>query len=139
MRVVYGIAVSPQDDKYISVAEAALDGMARAANPGGFHSDLWVLCYIPRITKLTIYAVKYLPYAQKLWVAICTYLSIYRTWVPGAGFKIKARYWRKAVMEMRDAPFKTVLESIVGLTTAAFNRSSLLNPHRKLEQRAPVL
>jgi len=42
-------------------------------------------------------------------------------------------------MEMRDAPFKTVLESIVGLTTAAFNRSSLFDPRRKLEQRAPVL
>jgi len=53
--------------------------------------------------------------------------------VPGAGFKIKARYWRKAVMEMRDAPFKTVLESIVGLITAAFNRSSLFDPRRKLE------
>jgi len=83
--------------------------------------------------KLTIHAVKHLPYAHQLWVAMCTYLSIYRTWVPGAGFKIKARYWRKAVMEMRDAPFKTVLESIVGLITAAFNRSSLFDPRRKLE------
>jgi len=44
MRVVYGIAVSPQDDKYISVAETALDGMARAANPGAFFVDFIPIC-----------------------------------------------------------------------------------------------
>jgi len=44
MRVVYGIAVSPQDDKYISVAEIALDGMARAANPGAFFVDFIPIC-----------------------------------------------------------------------------------------------
>lgn len=44
MGVVYGIKVSPQDDKYISVAETALDGMARAANPGAFLVDLIPSC-----------------------------------------------------------------------------------------------
>lgn len=44
MRVVYGIAVSSQDDKYISVAEIALDGMARAANPGAFFVDFIPIC-----------------------------------------------------------------------------------------------
>jgi len=124
MRVVYGIVVSPQDDKYISVAEAALDGMARAANPGAFFVDFIPICeccYIPHITKLTIYSVKYLPYANQLWAAICAYILIYRTWMPGAGFKVKARYWRKAVMEMRDAPFKTVLEGIVGLSLLQYS------------------
>jgi hypothetical protein len=44
MGVVYGIEVSPQDDKYISVAEHALDGMARAANPGAFLVDIIPSC-----------------------------------------------------------------------------------------------
>ncbi|KXN85117.1 O-methylsterigmatocystin oxidoreductase [Leucoagaricus sp. SymC.cos] len=79
MGVVYGIKVSPHDDKYISVAETALDGMARAANPGAFLVDI-----IPSL--------RYVP-----------------SWMPGAGFQIKARRWRQAVMEMRDAPFETVL------------------------------
>lgn len=36
-----------------------------------------------------------------------------RSWMPGAGFKIKARHWRNAVMEMRDAPFESVLKALV--------------------------
>ncbi|XP_006456136.1 hypothetical protein AGABI2DRAFT_227934 [Agaricus bisporus var. bisporus H97] len=82
MGVVYGIDVSPKDDRYISVAEIALDGMARAANPGAFMVDI-----IPSL--------KYVP-----------------SWMPGAGFQSKARFWRNAVMEMRDAPFKKVLKSL---------------------------
>ncbi|KAJ3565313.1 hypothetical protein NP233_g7709 [Leucocoprinus birnbaumii] len=82
MRVVYGIKVSPHDDKYISVAETALDGMARAANPGAFLVDIFP-------------SLKYVP-----------------AWMPGAGFQVKARRWREAVMEMRDAPFEFVLKAI---------------------------
>jgi hypothetical protein len=44
MGVVYGIDVSPKDDRYISVAETALDGMARAANPGAFMVDIIPSC-----------------------------------------------------------------------------------------------
>ncbi|KAF9447473.1 cytochrome P450 [Macrolepiota fuliginosa MF-IS2] len=91
MSVVYGIEVSPHDDRYISVAETALDGMARAANPGAFLVDL-----IPSL--------KYVP-----------------SWLPGAGFQVKARRWKKAVMEMRDAPFETVLKALkVGTASPCF-------------------
>jgi hypothetical protein len=44
MGVVYGIKVLPHDDSYISVAEEALDGMARAANPGAFLVDIIPSC-----------------------------------------------------------------------------------------------
>lgn len=33
--------------------------------------------------------------------------------MPGAGFKIKAREWKKAVMDMRDAPFASVQAALV--------------------------
>lgn len=63
----------------------------------------------------------------------------YRAWMPGAGFQVKARYWRKAVMEMRDGPFEFVLKAVVGsLTTVASSRSLLFDPLRRLEQRIPV-
>jgi len=44
MQIVYGIAVSPQDDKYISVAEIALNGMAEAASPGAFLVEFIEIC-----------------------------------------------------------------------------------------------
>lgn len=34
-------------------------------------------------------------------------------WVPGASFQRKAREWRKAVMEMKDAPFATAVKDFV--------------------------
>ncbi|KAF8634038.1 hypothetical protein AX17_004303 [Amanita inopinata Kibby_2008] len=82
MSVTYGITVSPKDDRYITVAEKALEGMAKAANPGAFLVEV-----IP--------ALKYVP-----------------EWFPGAGFKKKAREWKRAVMEMRDAPFAEVAKGL---------------------------
>ncbi len=34
-------------------------------------------------------------------------------WVPGASFKHKAREWRRAVTQMRDAPFATTIQEMV--------------------------
>ncbi|KAJ3769540.1 cytochrome P450 [Lentinula raphanica] len=78
MNVVYGIELQDQDDHYITVAETALDGMAKAANPGAFLVDIFPFF-------------KYVP-----------------SWMPGAGFKRQAASWRKSVLQMRDAPFEEV-------------------------------
>ncbi|KAG6855532.1 hypothetical protein H0H87_001515, partial [Tephrocybe sp. NHM501043] len=82
MNVTYGIHIAPKNDRYITIAEKALGGMAEAANPGAFLVDL-----IPFL--------KHVP-----------------EWVPGAGFQRKAREWKAAVYEMRDAPFETALRAI---------------------------
>ena len=39
MGISYGITVAPKDDRYITVAEKAMDGMAKAASPGAFFVD----------------------------------------------------------------------------------------------------
>ncbi|GLB41181.1 putative cytochrome p450 [Lyophyllum shimeji] len=82
MNVTYGIKIVPKNDRYITIAEKALAGMAEAANPGAFLVDL-----IPFL--------KHIP-----------------EWVPGAGFQRKAREWKDAVYEMRDAPFEAVTAAI---------------------------
>jgi len=40
MGVVYGITVAPENDHYITIAEKALEGMSKAANPGEFLVDI---------------------------------------------------------------------------------------------------
>ncbi|TFK64565.1 cytochrome P450 [Pluteus cervinus] len=82
MNVIYGIHIAPDDDKYINIAEKALEGMAKAAQPGAFLVDL-----IPWL--------KYVP-----------------AWIPGAGWKRQARDWKTAVLEMRDLPFEYVREAL---------------------------
>ncbi|KAH7909414.1 cytochrome P450 [Hygrophoropsis aurantiaca] len=78
MNVVYGIEIAPRNDRYIDIAETALDGMAKAAAPGAFLVDI-------------------LPFLKHV-----------PNWMPGAGFKQKAAFWKKAVLEMRDLPFQAV-------------------------------
>ena len=36
-----------------------------------------------------------------------------REWMPGAGFQRKAREWKEAVYEMRDAPYATARQALV--------------------------
>ncbi|KAH7922734.1 cytochrome P450 [Leucogyrophana mollusca] len=78
MNVVYGIQIAPRNDRYIDIAEVALDGMAKAAAPGAFLVDIFP-------------SLKHVP-----------------DWMPGASFKRKAAAWKKAVLEMRDLPFQAV-------------------------------
>ncbi|KAG6873811.1 hypothetical protein C0992_008410, partial [Termitomyces sp. T32_za158] len=82
MNVTYGIQIAPKNDRYIEIAEKALAGMAEAANPGAFF-------------------VEFLPFLKHV-----------PEWVPGAGFQRKAREWKAAVYEMRDAPFETAMRAI---------------------------
>jgi len=40
MGVTYGIPITSTEDRYITIAEKALGGMAKAASPGAFLVDL---------------------------------------------------------------------------------------------------
>ncbi|KAG5651496.1 hypothetical protein H0H81_008468 [Sphagnurus paluster] len=51
-------------------------------------------------------------------------------WAPGAGFRRKAREWKKAVREMRDAPFETTMDAIKEGTASP---SFVLNLFQELE------
>ncbi|KAF8154807.1 cytochrome P450 [Crassisporium funariophilum] len=91
MGITYGITIAEKEDQYIAIAGKALEGMAKAASPGAFFVD-----FIPML--------KYVP-----------------AWVPGASFKRKAHEWRNAVIEMRDAPFATVVNALrVGNAVPSF-------------------
>ncbi|KAN0082680.1 Cytochrome P450 [Tylopilus felleus] len=97
MNVIYGIAISPKADRYIEIAEKALEGMAKAAAPGAFLVDV-----IPWL--------KYVP-----------------AWMPGAGFQKKAANWKKYVLEMRDAPFAAVQKALDAGTASPCFVTHLMN------------
>jgi hypothetical protein len=42
MKVIYGLDVADENDRYITIAEQALDGMAKASSPGAFLVDILV-------------------------------------------------------------------------------------------------
>lgn len=101
MNVTYGIQIADHDDTYITVAETALDGMAKAAHPCAFLVDIFPICKCANLGMpplIVLFLVKYVP-----------------NWMPFSGFKEKAREWRTAVLQMRNAPFEAALGAMVKL------------------------
>ncbi|KAF8586652.1 cytochrome P450 [Ramaria rubella] len=77
MEVTYGFNVRP-GDRYLEVAEKAMEAMAEAGVPGAFLVDILpILKYVPE-------------------------------WMIGAGFKKKARQIRVVATEVAEAPFSAV-------------------------------
>ncbi|TFK34708.1 cytochrome P450 [Crucibulum laeve] len=106
MSVIYGISIAPQNDPYVNMSEKALDGMTKAANPGAFLVDL--------VPLLLIY---------------------YSAWFPGAGFQRKAYEWKKACLEMRDAPFDYVHRALKsGRASSCFVTNAISNLDTKEPQ-----
>ncbi|KAF8994706.1 cytochrome P450 [Cyathus striatus] len=91
LSTTYGINVKSVDDRYIRLAEEGIDPLNQALIPGTFLVDTFPL-------------LKYVP-----------------AWFPGAGFKRKAREWRRAARGMVDIPFEDTKAAIKkGTANASF-------------------
>ncbi|KAJ7803823.1 cytochrome P450 [Mycena olivaceomarginata] len=101
MDVTYGIDVRSSDDQYISIAEEAMHGLSVASIPGAFLVD-------------TIPALRFVP-----------------GWVPGTGFKLKAKAWRKVTRALQEVPFTETKRNIaMGAARTSFTSLNL----RSLEE-----
>lgn len=83
MSIAYGIDTRENDDPYITMAEAGVTPLLKALRPGAFLVDFFPV-------------LKYVP-----------------EWMPGAGFKKKAKTWRKSAEGMINLPFETTKRNIV--------------------------
>ncbi|KII84574.1 hypothetical protein PLICRDRAFT_179390 [Plicaturopsis crispa FD-325 SS-3] len=73
--IAYGIKVQPDNDPYVRTADLAMEALSEAGSPGAF--------YVESLPFL-----KYVP-----------------EWMPGAGFKRKAREWHMIADDMFNIPF----------------------------------
>lgn len=80
MKRVYGHTVSDNNDPYVRLVEEASQSTSEAAVPGAFLVDLFP-------------SLKHVP-----------------EWMPGAGFKTKAKEWRKLSQAMINVPYDMVKE-----------------------------
>jgi len=82
METLYGIPVDSFDNKYATIAEAAIEGLVECGIPGSFLVDLFpILKHVP-------------------------------SWVPGASFQTKALKWRKAASRLLEVPINSVKSSM---------------------------
>ncbi|KII84582.1 hypothetical protein PLICRDRAFT_117752, partial [Plicaturopsis crispa FD-325 SS-3] len=91
MDITYGIKVDPKGDPRIEMAKLVVDALGEAASPGAFYVESFPF-------------LKHVP-----------------EWMPGAGFKRKAREWHLVADEMYNKPFNTTKEDIArGVSTPSF-------------------
>ncbi|KAL1937769.1 hypothetical protein VTO73DRAFT_12922 [Trametes versicolor] len=108
MKIVYGLEVADDDDKYVMIARRALDVFNYFMVPGRFLVDsLPVLRHVP-------------------------------SWFPGAGFKRKAKVWRKDVLALRNVPFEAVMDNVANGNTQSCIATSLLGKRAQLDGEAGV-
>jgi hypothetical protein len=83
MSITYGIAVKEYDDPYINAAEEGVRALFAVGIPGAFLVD-------------------FIPWLR--WVP---------EWIPGAGFKTKAREWKRHADIMLNNPYEVTRRDMV--------------------------
>lgn len=86
--IAYGIDVQKENDPFVAAAERGVHPLVAAGVPGAFLVDALPI-------------LKYVP-----------------EWMPGAGFKRKAREWKALADAMCELPFQAAKRNIVRLQTS---------------------
>ncbi|KAG7089339.1 hypothetical protein E1B28_011031 [Marasmius oreades] len=82
LKIVYGYNLQTANDPYIQLANNAIEALIETTVPGTFLVD-----FLP--------VLKYVP-----------------SWFPGAGFKRRAKVWKKYSEELRDLPWEWLMKSM---------------------------
>lgn len=102
LRITYGYDVTPKNDEYVRLAQAAGGPLLQVVHAGSYLVE-----YIP--------ALKYIPCEyQVAWLPFALMVSD-AAWFPGAKFKRQAKEWAKHSFRLRESPFESVKTAIVWL------------------------
>lgn len=85
MTITYGLEIRPEHDPHIEAAEKAVEALANVPYAGAFMVDIFP-------------SLKYVP-----------------SWMPGAGFKRKAKEWKALALDSLNRPFNTLKAELVCL------------------------
>jgi hypothetical protein len=104
----YGHTVADNNDPYVRLVEEASQSTSEAAVPGAFLVDLFP-------SRTVLYCYRYLVVSN---ISLVKHVP---EWMPGAGFKTKAKEWRKLSQAMINVPYDMVKEKFVsGLSFTLF-------------------
>ncbi|KAF8500025.1 cytochrome P450 [Gautieria morchelliformis] len=107
--IIYGIDMLPSGDPYIQLSEQATEAVLSAVIPGGFLVD-------------TLLILKYVP-----------------EWMPGAGFKTKARVWRQVATQMPVVPFNACKKALVSQSSIPLFKSMADLPEADVPQQEETI
>lgn len=100
IKVTYGLDVHDTNDPLLSLVQAATESFEDASTPGRYLVDnipiRTFILHCAYFKILTTSLVKYVP-----------------SWLPGAGFKVKAERWRSNVQQAIEIPFQAAKDALV--------------------------
>jgi cytochrome P450 len=105
MMITYGHEVAPEGDFFVKLADEALESFSVGGEPGRFLVDFFPL-------------LKYVP-----------------DWFPGAGFKRKAKAWRKLSDSMLNVPYEMTKPKILDGTARPSMMQELIENHTDKDGR----
>jgi hypothetical protein len=100
LKIAYGYTIETRKrDPLVDLADKALEQFSRAAVPGA-----WLVDIIPYCRYLVNFSLN-----SQLLTELVRYLP---GWLPGAGFKRTASYWRKTLMDLVEKPYAFVRQQM---------------------------
>ncbi|OJA19251.1 hypothetical protein AZE42_05985 [Rhizopogon vesiculosus] len=109
LRISHGYEVKENNDPFVDLADRAVDQFSRSTATGAFMVDI-----MPSLAKVP-------------------------EWVPGAGFKRKAREWHSTLEEMVAAPYKFVKDQMAAGTAPKSFTSNLLEDRTLSEEEEHII
>jgi hypothetical protein len=115
MKVTYGYSITGEDDYFINLAERSIQILRQVLPPGAWLCDSISICACP--------SYKILANADKHYI-----VRYWPSWLPGGGFKRKAKLWAQQFHEQATEPHLFVKRNLV--------RMSRKHDHSAADERA---
>ncbi|KAK1235348.1 hypothetical protein PQX77_001437 [Marasmius sp. AFHP31] len=117
LKLVYGYTLQTKDDPYLQLFHNASEGIIATTIHGTFWVDYFpILKYLPGYVMPRILRD----------IAHTAHISI--EWLPGAGFKRKARVWRQQLFDLKDKPWEWIKQATVRVPSCTFDHFLVVPP-----------
>ena len=121
--ITYGYSVKENDDPYMKIVEAAVDGFSETLRPGAFLVDTIpsreLCCLHPHTLEMLAITVCPLIHDVNSSLTVFVVLSRPRTvryvpdWFPGTGWKVKAKRFAELLNDMATIPYQFAKDQVV--------------------------
>ncbi|KLO18912.1 cytochrome P450 oxidoreductase OrdA-like protein [Schizopora paradoxa] len=117
LRISHGYSIEPEgSDPLVDIAEKGVSQISMAAQPGAFLVDALPVCEYKSTTEIE----------ETIMSNICSTVQYVPDWMPGAGFKRTAKYFKETVTELVERPFAFVKHQMLyGCAGSSYTRELL--------------
>ena len=121
--ITYGYSVKENDDPYMKIVEAAVDGFSETLRPGAFLVDIIpsreLFAFTP--TPLEMLTTTVCPLIRDVNSSLTVFVILSHSqtvryvpdWFPGTGWKVKAKRFAELLNDMATIPYQFAKDQVV--------------------------